>query len=170
MGLVPGTAVAIGVLSLGGGWVIDDLLCKSWVGKDTLRLAGVGFVLLVAAAYGYTHVFGAVARSSISAPSSLEPNLSTSGGHKSFARYAMDSPKHQHCGLKWSLAVHRYPDDELFSAILSNPRTMNRHDFAVSAQPLNSKPVVVIGHKQKLVRNHFNRDDGTGVGIPLAIL
>ena len=55
--LSPVAAVAIGVVSLAAGWVIYDLLCKSWIGQETIRLAVVGFVLLVAAAYGYTHVF-----------------------------------------------------------------------------------------------------------------
>ena len=57
MDISPGAAVGIGVGSLAVGWVVYDLLCKSWIGKDTMRLASVGFVLLVAAAYGYTHVF-----------------------------------------------------------------------------------------------------------------
>ncbi len=55
--LSPGAAVGIGVVSLAMGWVIYDLLCKSWIGQDTARLAIVGFVLLVIAAYAYTHVF-----------------------------------------------------------------------------------------------------------------
>ena len=55
--LSPYDAVVIGAASLVAGWVIYDQLCKSWIGQDTLRLAVVGFVLLVAAAFGYTHVF-----------------------------------------------------------------------------------------------------------------
>ena len=50
-------AVAISVASLAAGWVIYDLLCRSWIGQNTARLALVGFVLLVAATFGYTQVF-----------------------------------------------------------------------------------------------------------------
>jgi uncharacterized membrane protein len=53
----PALSVVIGVASLAAGWLIYDRLCKSWVGEETLRLAAVGFLLLVAAAWGYTHVF-----------------------------------------------------------------------------------------------------------------
>jgi uncharacterized membrane protein len=56
-GLSPLDAVGVGAASLAAGWLVYDLLCKSWVGQNTLRLAGVGFVLLVAATYGYLHVF-----------------------------------------------------------------------------------------------------------------
>jgi len=55
--ITPYDAVVLGVASLAAGWVIYDQLCKSPVGQDTGRLATVGFVLLVAAAFGYTHVF-----------------------------------------------------------------------------------------------------------------
>jgi len=55
--LSPALADAIGVVSLACGWLIYDRLCKSWIGQNTLRLATVGFVLLVAATFGYTHVF-----------------------------------------------------------------------------------------------------------------
>ena len=57
MDLPPLAAIGIGVVSLAVGWAIYDLLCKSWIGGNTVRLAAVGFVLLVAAAFGYTHVF-----------------------------------------------------------------------------------------------------------------
>ncbi len=50
-------AVVFGALSLGVGWVVYDLLCKSWIGQETIRLAVVGFVLLVLATFGYTHMF-----------------------------------------------------------------------------------------------------------------
>lgn len=50
-------AVAGGVVSLAAGWVIYDQLCKSPLGRDTRILALTGFVLLVAAAFAYTHVF-----------------------------------------------------------------------------------------------------------------
>src|SRR3546814_10212067 len=37
----------------------SDLLCKSPLGKNDALLASVGFVLLVAAAWGYTQIFSA---------------------------------------------------------------------------------------------------------------
>jgi uncharacterized membrane protein len=49
---VPGAAASLVV-----GWFVYDLLCRSWFGRDTARLAVSGFVLLCGAAYGYTHVF-----------------------------------------------------------------------------------------------------------------
>ncbi|HET9019113.1 MAG TPA: urate hydroxylase PuuD, partial [Acetobacteraceae bacterium] len=55
--LSPAAAIAISVASLAAGWLIYDRLCRSPIGNDTGRLALVGFVLLVAAAFGYTHVF-----------------------------------------------------------------------------------------------------------------
>ncbi len=57
MDLSPLAAVAIGVVSLAAGWLIYDQLCKSPAGQSTFLLAMVGFVLLMAAAFGYTHVF-----------------------------------------------------------------------------------------------------------------
>lgn len=57
MTLTPGVAVAIAGGSLVLGWVVYDTLCRSWFGLTTSRLALSGFVLLVAATYGYTHVF-----------------------------------------------------------------------------------------------------------------
>ena len=57
MPLTPALAAGIGVMSLAAGWLVYDRLCKSWIGRNTARLAAVGFVLLVAAAFGYTHVF-----------------------------------------------------------------------------------------------------------------
>ena len=55
--IAPLAAAVTGAVTLGAGWLIYDLLCKSWIGQNTLRLAVVGFVLLVAAAYGYQHIF-----------------------------------------------------------------------------------------------------------------
>ena len=51
-------AVAIAALSLPFGYLIYDLLCRSPIGKNQSALAASGWVLLVAAIYGYTHVFG----------------------------------------------------------------------------------------------------------------
>jgi uncharacterized membrane protein len=50
-------AVPAAAASLVIGWFVYDLLCRSWFGKETGRLALAGFVLLMAASYGYTHVF-----------------------------------------------------------------------------------------------------------------
>ncbi|WP_374467479.1 urate hydroxylase PuuD [Ferrovibrio sp.] len=52
-------AISLSVASLVLGWVIYDRLCKSPLGKNDAALAVVGFVLLVAAAWGYTQVFSA---------------------------------------------------------------------------------------------------------------
>jgi len=57
MNIRPADAVPAAAASLVVGWFIYDLLCRSWFGKETGRLAISGFVLLVAAAFGYTHVF-----------------------------------------------------------------------------------------------------------------
>jgi uncharacterized membrane protein len=50
-------AISIGAGSLAAGWVAYDLLCKSPVGRDTKRLAAVGFALLVLASFAYSRVF-----------------------------------------------------------------------------------------------------------------
>jgi uncharacterized membrane protein len=50
-------AIAISAASLVVGWFVYDTLCKTI--KNELALALIVFVLLVAAAYGYAHVFGA---------------------------------------------------------------------------------------------------------------
>lgn len=55
--LTPFDASVGGAASLAAGWLIYDQLCKSWIGQDTRRLALVGFVLLVAATFVYTHVY-----------------------------------------------------------------------------------------------------------------
>ncbi|WP_300300634.1 urate hydroxylase PuuD [Ferrovibrio sp.] len=52
-------AIGLSLASLVLGWVVYDLLCKSPLGKNDAALAVVGFVLLVAAAWGYTQVFSA---------------------------------------------------------------------------------------------------------------
>jgi len=57
MALLPLDAVGIGIASLAAGWIIYDQLCRSAIGRDTGRLATVGFVLLVAATFFYLHVF-----------------------------------------------------------------------------------------------------------------
>ena len=50
-------AIAIGVGSMAGGWLVYDLLCKSPLGKNDAVLGGVLFVLTVAAAWGLCQVF-----------------------------------------------------------------------------------------------------------------
>ena len=57
MNIAPADAVPAAAASLVIGWFVYDLLCRSWFGRKTARLAISGFVLLVAAAFGYTHVF-----------------------------------------------------------------------------------------------------------------
>jgi uncharacterized membrane protein len=53
------TAIAIGLATLTGGWIVYDLLCKSPLGRNDNALALVLAVLLTAAAYGLCHVFSA---------------------------------------------------------------------------------------------------------------
>ena len=49
-------AIGIGVGTLVVGWTVYDLLCRSPLGKHDLWFGIVVFVLIVAAAYGLTHV------------------------------------------------------------------------------------------------------------------
>jgi uncharacterized membrane protein len=49
-------AVGIGVGTLVAGWTVYDLLCRSPLGKHDLWFGIVVFALIVAAAYGLTHV------------------------------------------------------------------------------------------------------------------
>jgi uncharacterized membrane protein len=55
--LLPGQAIAISVLSLVAGWFIYDGLCRSALGSNTTVLAAAVFILIVAAAWFYSHVF-----------------------------------------------------------------------------------------------------------------
>jgi uncharacterized membrane protein len=55
--LLPWQAIAISVSSLLVGWFIYDGLCRSPVGRKPALLAGVLFIGLLAAAYGYLSVF-----------------------------------------------------------------------------------------------------------------
>ena len=57
MELLPWQAVAISLGALAGGWVVYDLLCRSPLGRNDAALAGAGFIGLVLAAWGLTHVF-----------------------------------------------------------------------------------------------------------------
>jgi len=55
--LTPWQAVGIGLGFLAGGWLVYDGLCRSKVGKDAVLFFGLWFAVLVAAAYGLTHIF-----------------------------------------------------------------------------------------------------------------
>ena len=57
MDLQPWQAVTIGIGVLLLGWVIYDFLCRSKLGDNEAALAGVGFLFLVAIAFGLTKVF-----------------------------------------------------------------------------------------------------------------
>ncbi len=54
----PATAIAVGLGTLAGGWIVYDLLCKSPLGRNERALGCVLALLCVAAAYGLCHVFG----------------------------------------------------------------------------------------------------------------
>jgi len=55
--LLPSQAVVISLLSLVAGWFIYDWMCKSPIGRNTPLLATLLFVLIVAAAWVFAHVF-----------------------------------------------------------------------------------------------------------------
>ncbi|MHB2167852.1 urate hydroxylase PuuD [Alsobacter sp. R-9] len=57
MPLTGGEAVLISVVSLAAGWFAYDALCRSRIGENTAALALAVFVLIVGAAYVFTHVF-----------------------------------------------------------------------------------------------------------------
>jgi uncharacterized membrane protein len=57
MPLEPWQAIAISVGGLIAGWIVYDLLCRSPLGRNTGLLAVLVLALIVAAAYGFTHVF-----------------------------------------------------------------------------------------------------------------
>jgi len=59
MALEPWQAIGISMASLVVGWLIYDGLCRSPIGKNTPLLAGLVFLLVLAAAYFYTHIFSA---------------------------------------------------------------------------------------------------------------
>lgn len=50
-----GILISLGSLSI--GWIVYDFLCKSPIGKYTTGLMVLLFVVLVAMAWGYTHLF-----------------------------------------------------------------------------------------------------------------
>ncbi|MCB1489346.1 MAG: urate hydroxylase PuuD, partial [Bauldia sp.] len=55
--MLPSQAVVISLLGLAAGWFIYDGLCRSIIGRNTGVLAVAVFVLIVAAAYVFSHVF-----------------------------------------------------------------------------------------------------------------
>lgn len=55
--LYPWQAIMISVLGLAAGWFIYDRLCRSSLGKNTGVLAVCVYLLIVAAAWAFTHVF-----------------------------------------------------------------------------------------------------------------
>jgi uncharacterized membrane protein len=57
MRLRPWQAIGISVGAFAAGWFIYDWLCKSPLGKNGLALSAVVFVLILLAAYGFTHVY-----------------------------------------------------------------------------------------------------------------
>lgn len=57
MALTPWQAIGISVASLVVGWVVYDQLCRSVLGRNTAVLAVLLFCLILAAAYGFTHIF-----------------------------------------------------------------------------------------------------------------
>lgn len=57
MDLTPWQAVSISLVVLVMGWVIYDFLCRSKLGDNELALGVVGFLFLVAIAFGLTRVF-----------------------------------------------------------------------------------------------------------------
>jgi uncharacterized membrane protein len=57
MPLTPWQAIGISLASLALGWFIYDGLCRALVGKSDGWLALAVFVLILASAYGFTHVF-----------------------------------------------------------------------------------------------------------------
>ncbi|MCY4453413.1 MAG: urate hydroxylase PuuD [Immundisolibacterales bacterium] len=57
MALEPWQAIGISFASLAAGWFVYDGLCRSPLGRNAPALAATVYVLVVAAAWGYTEVF-----------------------------------------------------------------------------------------------------------------
>ena len=55
--LSPLQAVGFSLAALAAGWIGYDLLCRSPLGRHTGALAAIGFVFLVAGAWGLSHLF-----------------------------------------------------------------------------------------------------------------
>jgi uncharacterized membrane protein len=50
-------AIGISLVSLAGGWFFYNTVCKLFLGRSTMWLGVTVFMFIVAAGYGYTHVF-----------------------------------------------------------------------------------------------------------------
>ncbi len=57
LSLLPWQAIAISLGSIIIGWLIYDGLCRSPIGRNTGVLALCVYALIIAAAYGFTHIF-----------------------------------------------------------------------------------------------------------------
>ena len=57
MALTQWQAIGLSVASLIAGWLVYDLLCRSSLSRNTGLLAVVVFAFVLAAAFGFTHVF-----------------------------------------------------------------------------------------------------------------
>tara|TARA_B100000315_G_scaffold242995_2_gene265876 strand:+ start:1432 stop:2637 length:1206 start_codon:yes stop_codon:yes gene_type:complete len=50
-------AIGISIGAFIVGWVVYDQLCKSPIGKNAIALSAIVFVMILLAAYGFTHVY-----------------------------------------------------------------------------------------------------------------
>ncbi|MBL8572141.1 MAG: urate hydroxylase PuuD [Hyphomicrobiaceae bacterium] len=57
LALTPAMAIGISVVSLGLGWLVYNGLCRSPLGASQPALMSVLFVIVLGAAWGYTHVY-----------------------------------------------------------------------------------------------------------------
>jgi uncharacterized membrane protein len=57
MALTPWQAIGVSVASLAVGWIVYDMMCRSPLVEMPSLLALAVFALILAAAYGFTHVF-----------------------------------------------------------------------------------------------------------------
>ncbi|MEO9459515.1 MAG: urate hydroxylase PuuD [Lentilitoribacter sp.] len=55
--ITPTTGILISLASIGFGWIVYDLLCKSPIGNNNTRLMILLYFVLVAMAWGYTQIF-----------------------------------------------------------------------------------------------------------------
>lgn len=55
--ITPTTGILISLASIGFGWIVYDLLCKSQIGNNNTRLMILLYFVLVAMAWGYTQLF-----------------------------------------------------------------------------------------------------------------
>jgi uncharacterized membrane protein len=57
MALTTWEAIGLSIGSLALGWLVYDRLCKLFLGRSTLWLGVSVFIFILAASYGYTHVY-----------------------------------------------------------------------------------------------------------------